>query len=210
MCQLSNPYWDTIRGLVSNTGSIPRAYNHLRWEYCNRYCWSIPDPETVAFVARYLAPRAIEIGAGTGYWSWLLAQHGIDILAYDSAPPDCVTTNEWHSPWNEQTASFLGQLRPTFHPIEHGGPEQLLHATDRSLFLCWPPYKQDMALQCLTCYTGHRLVYVGEDRGGCCANNVFFDRLKKSWLEVDSHWPVQWYNIGDKAVVYERKRKGKR
>jgi hypothetical protein len=205
--RISNPYWKEIRRFVTETGTLPRTYDDSRWKYCNQYTWAIPDPETVRFVSGHLGTCAIEIGAGSGYWAWLLAQHGIDILAYDTAPPNSVSTNEWHSPWDADTGTFLHQLRETFYPVELGGPEQAAQHAERTLFLCWPPYKKDMALQCLKCFTGERCVYIGEGRGGCCANNAFFAQLEKGWQVVAQHWPVSWYNIHDGIYVYERKRR---
>ena len=201
---LKNPYWEEIKDLVTETGSIPREYDDLRWRYCNRYTMAVPDPETVAFVARFLAPRAVEVGAGTGYWAWLMAQLGIDMLAYDIAPPDRSTTNSHHSPYDFEACTFLGELRETFAPVQVGGEEVLVRHAERTLFLCWPPYRSLMALQCLKIYTGQRLVYLGEGRGDSCATNAFFDRLRKDWHEIEHHWPVLWYRMNDRVTVYER------
>jgi len=202
---LENPYWAAIKNSVTKTGSIPPKYDNLRWRYCNRYTMAVPDPETVAFVARHLAPRAIEVGAGTGYWAWLMKQLLIDILAYDIAPPDRCTTNSYHSPYDFETCTFLGKLRKTFAPVQVGSPEVLKDHAERTLFLCWPPYRSPMAVQCLEHYAGWRLVYLGEGLGDSCATSTFFDRLQKDWHEIEHHWPVQWYRINDRVAVYERK-----
>jgi hypothetical protein len=201
-----NPYWEAIKGLVTDTRSIPREYDDLRWPYCNQYTMAIPDPETVAFVARHLAPYAVEVGAGTGYWAWLLGQLGIDIVAYDTAPPDRCTTNSHHSPYDVEACVFLGLLRETYAPVQVGGPEVLSQHTARTLFLCWPPYRSAMALRCLECYAGQKLVYLGEGWGDSCATDAFFDRLRRDWREVECHWPVHWYRLNDRVIVYERKR----
>lgn len=206
MRHLENPYWEAIKYLVSPTGTIPREYDDVRWKWCSQYTWAIPDPETVAFVARYLAPQAVEVGAGTGYWAWLLRQLGIDIEAYDIAPPDHCTNNRHHSPYDAASGTFLGLLRETYAPVQTGGPEVLPQHAERALFLCWPPYRKPMARRCLENYDGQRLVYLGEDRGGNCATNAFFDRLHRDWREIDARWPAHWYRMCDRVSVYERKR----
>ena len=206
---LENPYWEEIKHLVTETGSIPREYDELRWRYCNRYTMAVPDPETVALVARFLDPRAVEIGAGTGYWAWLMRQLGIDMLAYDSAPPDQCATNRIHSPYDFETCTLKGELRETFAPVQLGGPEVLATHTDRVLFVCWPPYRSSMAVQCLKSYAGSRLVYVGEGYGDSCATGSFFDRLQKDWREIETHWLVRWGDQHDRVTVYERKKRGR-
>ena len=208
MRSVTNPYWNAIRPSVESASTVYKTNNLLRWELCNQYTWSIPDPESVAFVASFLAPRAVEVGAGTGYWAWLMAQAEIDIVAYDSAPPDVVATNKWHSPWDADAGAFLGQLRQTFHPISLGGPDELMCCADRTLFLCWPPYRSPMALRCLQHYPGTRLVYIGEDEGGSCATTTFFKQLQKEWRLIASHIPVCWYRHPDRVNVYEREAYG--
>jgi len=47
--------------------------------------YAIPSPENLQVIGQY-APL-VEVGAGTGYWSAILQQQGVDITAYDSTPP---------------------------------------------------------------------------------------------------------------------------
>jgi hypothetical protein len=201
---IKNPYWNAIKRHAREK-TLYETDQLQRWKFCNHYTWSVPDPETVAFVAQFLSPRAVEVGAGTGYWSWLMAQSGIDMLAYDIAPPNLVTNNKWHSPWDAEAGTFLKQLRETFYPVAPGGPDVLAQHTDRTLFLCWPPYRSPMAVRCLTKYPGSRLVYIGEDWGGNCATDTFFQKLEKEWSIVAFHDPVRWYRSPDSITVYERK-----
>ncbi len=61
-----------------------------------------------------------------------------------------------------------------------------------------------MAFECLQAYQGKRLVYIGEQSGGCNATDEFFDRLEQEWEEVASHRIIQWSGLHDYIVVYER------
>jgi len=235
-----NPYWDEMRSLLERNQAVepadcsfdesPRslmtsARRLLRevstWDErercCRQYCWAVPDPASCAFVAQWLSLRAVEIGAGTGYWAWQIAQMGVDIVAYDEAPPDQAATNHWHSPRDAEDR-FIGELRACYFPLQVGGPEQLTDHADRALFLCWPPFdspilikRQTMASACLTAYRGRRLVYIGEGQGGCTGDDTFFEDLGNNWVEVAQHRPVQWVGVHDWIRVYERRqRKGRK
>ena len=178
-----------------------------RKEYCHKYSCAIPDPATLHFVAEWLSPRAVEMGAGTGYWAWQLSQLGIDMLCFDEAPPDQVFTNHYHSPRSgrEQfTGDFSHLPAKIYHPIAQGTPEVLSNYPDRTLFLCWPPDASDMAVESLQAYSGRRLVYIGECEGGCNGDDAFFERLEQDWHEVASYEIVQWNGLHDYVTVYER------
>lgn len=221
-----NPYWDIVRTIPGN--SIEWEYEQ-RWEpdgfiydynpetqeithpyperksLCGEYSWSIPDPDTLEFVARYLSPLAAEIGAGTGYWAWQLSQLGVDIIAYDLYPPQHTGQNHYHSPRTEDERELQGITREVFFDVRGANHLIAREHPDRTLFLCWPPYSSNMANLALRAYKGKRLVYIGESEGGCTADDAFFKRLGRDWEEIDSHKPVQWWGIHDWVYVYERK-----
>lgn len=114
--RIENPYWDIVKGLPGDELSLkydnkwePRSYppipsewtDETRAEYerysnsgptrhnlVKRYSWAIPSPETIGWIVEKLQGRkVVEIGAGTGYWAWLLLQSGVDVNAYDLKPP---------------------------------------------------------------------------------------------------------------------------
>jgi hypothetical protein len=210
-----NPFWDEIQLLFSaRPQGSPRGLDYLldpkmslrsfeqRERCCKKYAWAIPDPASIAFVAQHLYPYAIEIGAGTGYWAWQLSQCGIDIKAFDSAPPDKIP-NVYFAP------RFIDEEGPrelvkTWCSVLQGGPEILKEYPDRTLFLCWPPYATDFAYQCLQEYQGHRFVFVGEGEGGCTGDAEFFKLLEKEWEEIAEHPVQQWSGIHDSIYVYQR------
>ncbi len=212
-----NPYWDMILTLPGNT--IDWRYEHVwspdwsatwRWEkpihrneLCGKYTWAIPDPDSLAFVAHWLSPQGVEMGAGSGYWAWQLTQLGVDMFAYDETPPQLKTGNHWHSPRTGPYGELLNETRSIFFSVQEGKPDILSQHTDRTLFLSWPPMS-DMASDCLKTYQGKRLVYIGEDDGGCTADDAFFAQLTEDWVEVASHRPIQWWAIHDWITVYER------
>lgn len=181
------------------TGQVLR-----RDDMCIKYAWSIPDPASLELVAQALGEKAIEIGAGTGYWASLLAQMGIDMLCYDMDPPQLAGTNHWHSPRKKDDSGLTGEIREIYYDVRKGGTEKVGEYPDRTLFLCWPPYGSDMACKALQTYQGKRLIYIGEGDGGCTADEDFFQLLESEWHLVDRHIPVQWSGIHDEIEVYER------
>ena len=207
-----NPFWEDIKHLFQydiNTRSI-RDFGMLdmldaHWEnrkkYCRIYAWAVADPASIAFVAKYLGPRAIEIGAGNGYWSWQLSQSGVDILAYDENPPD-QTPNFYFVPREELPNPKT--LTKIWYPVQQGSIEKLTEYPDRTLFLCWPPYGEPMATECLNAYRGDRFVYIGEDCGGCTGDKEFFEILEQQWEEIADHDIKQWQGVHDRIAVYQR------
>lgn len=223
MTALKNPYWDMVQKFPGN--SIEQEYHH-RWvpepypwksaspemdgkpvrrdDLCGKWAWSITDPASLQFVARVLGEKAVEIGAGTGYYASLLAQMGVDMICYDLYPPLHTGQNHYHSPRTEKHDGLLGITREVFFDVRSGNYLMAAEYPDRTLFLCWPPYEDDMAFQTLQAYQGQRLVYIGEPDGGCTGDDQFFKLLAETWHLVESHTPVQWWGIHDVIEVYER------
>lgn len=78
------------------------------------------------------------------------------------------------------------------------------------LFLCWPPaWQQPMARNALVAYQrlgGDQLIYIGEPRGGMCADDHFFDALEAGWLLADQVPNyVTWSNFNDSAQLWSRR-----
>lgn len=212
---IENPYWATVRQLPDSRlnfddrwspdgfGFDLRTYQTRgpsRDDLVTRYAWAITDPMSVAFVARHAPNGIVEIGAGSGYWAWQLTQRGVDVVAYDVAPPH-THPNKY---CQQAAADPRDALRPLFYPVAEIGHTAATRHPDRALFLCWPPYSSSMARDALAFYDGDRLIYIGEGEGGCTADDDFHAALDAEWTEVDSHKPVQWGGIRDWITVYDR------
>ena len=52
----------------------------------HRYAYVLPQPHLLEVISRYSS--LVELGAGTGYWAYLLGLVGADIVAYDMAPSE--------------------------------------------------------------------------------------------------------------------------
>jgi hypothetical protein len=93
----------------------------------------------------------VELGAGTGYWAYLLRVLGADVIAYDIAPIGGKRRNRYHI-----------DVRPWAEVLE-GDVNALLKHADRSLFLCWPPRFSNV-WESLQFYDGRFVLLIG-DRG---------------------------------------------
>jgi len=174
---------------------FPRRYRmdflSLRMKLVARYSWAIPDSRALRTIARY--GPVVEIGAGTGYWAALLRARGVDVAAYDSCP--LPGPNPWH-----REGAFPWSL------VEYGDASSAALHRDRTLFLCWPPYTDSMALDALRQHGGERVIYVGEF-GGCTATDEFHNTLEREF-EVIEQVPIhQWPGIHDALFFFRRRDK---
>lgn len=203
----NNPMWDAITGSVQ-LGEYPwndglqvgglGVHEQLgrRKELTARYAWTITAPETVAFVAKHIGKAAVDPMAGSGYWAFLLRQVGVDVVASDLHPPGSVA-NMWHK---------SGVMHAPVKAMDAVDAVKIYEAgMDRVLLLAWPPYEHPIGAQVVEAFPGDRIVYLGEDRGGCCGDDAMFDVFDRDWRVVAEHRPVQWWGIHDYVTVYDRK-----
>ena len=145
---INNPFWEAIKDCVepdSLQGNpvVGEFRSDLSVEECmartpnrqrlvRKYCWTIPDPDTVAFVAEHAHGGLVDPMAGTGYWAYLLAQVGVDVVCYDLNPGAALVTNGWHGEdlYAEVCAKAAAEAA-ALHP-------------DRTQFLSWPPHARDV------------------------------------------------------------------
>lgn len=167
----------------------------IRSKLVSKYAWAIPD--SWAIYELVSNSPIVEIGAGTGYWASLVSACGGQIVAFDQHPPrDSEGKNHYHpDPYQ-------------WFDVQEGGPEMAANYPQHTLFLCWPPYDDDFATRTLQAYMdagGRSLIYVGEDYGGCTADDTFFSLLKKYWEQTKFHSIPVWYGMHDAMYVYHRK-----
>jgi hypothetical protein len=151
-----------------------------RNDMVQRYAWAVTSPEAIDAIVQY--SPIVEIGAGTGYWAWLLRRAGADIMCYDK---------------NKRSKCFVD--------VQEGGPEAVILHPEKTLFLCWPPYIDPMAYSALHNYKGATLIYVGEGYGGCTGSDAFHKLLETDWMIVKEVPIPQWPGIHDQMYVFRRK-----
>jgi hypothetical protein len=187
----------------------PYAYALIKvWR--RRYAYALPDEDLVRRIA--CDSPVVEVGAGLGYWAWLLRQAGAEVRATDRRPPAqyfdergrlCATPgrrpgrpNEWFD------------TRPAWTRVEVADAAAAAAAAPETaaLLLVWPPYDDQMASSALRAFRGDVLWYVGEGRGGACADAAFFDELESSWELDEVHALVRFPGLYDWAHRLVRRR----
>ena len=183
---------------------------------CTYFAWAVPTHKALATI-RALEQPVLEIGAGTGYWAWLLATaFGVDILAYDL--PD----------------SHGGQKHRFRHDIVGDGGVEKVSSDEhagRALMLCWPDIVGDSApddadrgtfgLDCLRAYRGTTVVYIGElgpevvraakgwgdpfPPGGSSASAAFQDELRAGYDLSERVRLPNWPPYNSHLWIWKRK-----
>ncbi len=111
--------------LKSSVATIEKRFD-WRTCICSYFAWAVPNDAALQTLLN-LGPL-VEIGAGTGYWAWLLTRLGADVIAYDLADSH-----------EGQGYRFKHQL------VRNGGSEVLKSSGQRALLLCWPDIVGDDA-----------------------------------------------------------------
>lgn len=210
---IHNPYWDAVKNQVKQSRFFWSGPIVPRWtedgrslntdvmveqiaqreDLVTKFAWTITDPAAVQFVATYSRCRLVDPMAGTGYWTYLLRQLGVDVVCSDASPGE----NKWH----KGAALWV--------PVAQNWAEVVIDDhPDRVLFLAWPPYSEPSAFRTLREFKGDRVIYIGEGEGGCTGDDDFHALLDAEWHETAMHIPVQWEGLHDRIYVYERGRVG--
>lgn len=196
---MHNPYYDEFRQIM-NHGERDE-YGRLKFterarrEYMTHvYSWAIPDEEGCKTIAKY--GPVVEVGSGSGYWAYCLAQFGCDVATHDIAPVD-EGQNVYHR---------VKRGAQSWYPVTQVQADDFsyLDVPERSLMLCWPCYDEPVAVNALRAYTGDTLIYIGEGRGGCTGDDEFHEVLAREWTEVETVFIPSWPYISDMLKIYRR------
>ena len=232
--QKSNILMDLYRDLCAFrplTSEHDRDAIEERFEWrtclCTYFAWAVPNEEALE-VLRNLDQPILEIGAGTGYWAWLLSSYdgdgngdegGVDIVAYDA-----IDSHGGHK------HRFRHEL------VRDGGVEQASskeHA-GRALMLCWPDIVGDSAsddadrgtfgydtLKAYSQNQGDTVIYIGElgpsvvraakgwgdpfPPGGSSASAAFQDELRANFELTQRVELPNWPPYNSHLTVWKRK-----
>ena len=151
------------------------------------YGFAVPCKEAVeALVA--LSPL-IEVGTGNGYYSRLLGASGADIVATDVGKQ-----------------GGYSKMWKTEGVLQAEAVEAVKAYPDRNVFMSWPSYDESWAGQVAKAMAkGRVLAYIGEGRGGCTADDGFFDILDSDFEEIGGVAIPKWEGIHDYLKLYKKK-----
>lgn len=180
----------TPGGLFLEARDPQRAFER-RWEVCRAYSFAAPCAEALDAIA--LHGPLVEVGAGTGYWSCLLAARGVDVLASDLHPAG--TTTDYR------------QDIGCHHPVEAADAGAFVRRhPDRNVLSVWPSYDADWLTEAVRTFVpGRVLCVIGESAGGCTADDGFFELLESDFEEIGLVRLPTWEGIHDSLTIHRRR-----
>ncbi|XP_006815735.2 uncharacterized protein LOC100378907 [Saccoglossus kowalevskii] len=116
------------------------------------FSFSVPFPVALDFIVGLEDP-IVSMGAGCGYWEYLLKKRGVDIVCYD------------------QNSQYAPDMR--YIEIKDGGPEVLSEYSERTLMISWPDSEESstFSTDCLKHYKGSSIIHIGELFGETMSSN---------------------------------------
>lgn len=191
-------------------GQIPKSYVALPLEMClpwgsavgyinwrDKYVKDIGFPliaeDWVKPLAKWIGDRpCLEIMAGTGFLSYALFLYGVDIKATDNYS------------WNKHFTNFKEvENIDCLEAVK-------IYGKDVKFIICSWPYMDEMAYNSLVMMREInpkcRMIYIGEDWGGCTASDKFFEIAEE--CEVDGFNQAvskyrRWSGLHDRVKLYK-------
>jgi SAM-dependent methyltransferase len=171
---------------------------HLRDTYISNVGFSILTEELVDCMAFQLDGFAVlDVGCGSGYITQALLKRGIFVKGVDNR----VT----------QYLSHKEGFKPCCEAVEAKNALDINLSNYKAVIMSWPDYDEGFAADIArSMYKGQLLYYCGEWRGGCTANDEFFEILAKDFLNCSSmstqlnRHHLRFNGIHDEWYVCER------
>jgi len=138
----------------------------------------------------------LEIGAGSGYWSYELKKVGIDVIATDSGT----------GKYRFDKGDLNGGKWKFWTEIDRiTALDAIAKYPNRSLLTVWPDYDDPWAACALESYSGDTVIYVGEGTGGCTGDERFHSLLDTCFPRQTIVNIPQHFGIHDVVHICTRK-----
>jgi len=135
----------------------------------------------------------LEVGCGTGYWSYELNRAGIDVIATDPYPPG-------------ENYEGKYQFARSWTSIEKiMAKDAIKKYPERNLLTVWHDYAADWTGEMLLKFQGQYIVYVGEGSGGCTGSDAMHEILDSQFDIVQELDIPQFLGLNDRLFIYKRK-----
>lgn len=175
--------------------SVPiKAHILQRERFRGGFGYAVPTRGAIGRIKSFAEGGLIlEVAAGRGLWSRLLAEAGAEVIATDAYAP------------SQSTFKPLAGSDFTFCPVRECNSYNAVQSIDANLLLMiWPPCSS-LAHQTLLMFNGNKVAYVGDARGHLTASRAFIEALASDWRPVESVKIPQWLGSTDALHLYERK-----
>lgn len=154
--------------------------------FVHKYSWAVLNDESYYLLSKKLDELGVKsilsTCSGTGYHENILNQIGFDVIATDI---------------NSCNNSFM-------EIINLDSREAVKTYSTDCLFLSWPPRVSDAGYNALDEFKGDIVVSIDEDRGGCIADDKYFDLLESRFELVSTVNNPSWGSIYDSIKIYKR------
>ena len=181
-----NEYLEEFRELEDKSTFKGQQWFGERKELIEKYSWAIPDERVIPYLAEF--DEIVEIGAGSGYWAHCVNDAGGRVMPYDINPPD--TPDLGGDAWVDVERVNVFNMRDDVfkHPI----------------LIVWPAVNEGVATEVADRGPPH-ILYVGETRGGCTAEDEFFDLLDERYGLIAKIQIPSYAGVNDDFYHYVRK-----
>lgn len=177
-------YLDEFRDLEEKDTFRSQQWFGERQRLVEDYSWAIPTSEVIEYCANF-SERLLEVGAGNGYWAHLIEEAGGSVYAIDVDPPE-----------DKYTHVREANVRNYIHKL-----------SDYPVLMVWPPHNEGMTRTVIR-RRPDNILYVGEQRGGCTADEMFFDVIDSEYaivkyIELPSYEGVHdnFYHLAKKSTL---------
>jgi len=150
-----------------------------RGDLVEEYSWAVPNEEVLTYLAEF--DKLVEIGAGDGYWASEINSAGGKVMPYDIKPSD-----EWTHVERKDVFCMDNEI------------------FEKPILMVWPALNKSVATEVARRKPNH-ILYVGEQRGGCTAEDEFFDLLDEKYGLVAKIDLPSYVGIHDNFFHYVRK-----
>lgn len=175
--------------------SVDRHLNEARAreEHIRTMGFAVLTPAVVQLVSKY--SPLLEVGAGSGYWSYELSRAGADIIATDPGEERYARIDEECGRWTK-----------LWFPIEKlRAHKAIAKYPDRNLLMSWPSIGKQWSAHAANVFRGEYLIHIGEGHGGCTGCDQLYKAFNKLYEEVEEVTLPQFFGIHDRLTVYRRK-----
>lgn len=156
-----------------------------------QYAWAVPSTAAIRLITRF--SPIVEVGAGLGYWAYLLGLAGADVVAYDAQGPV--------SPFKVN-----GDEEPPYAEVLKGEATDAVAAhPERTLFFCWPSADGQWADEALRLTRARHVIFVGWHNDDVTGSMDFHNRLAREWELIEELAIPQWTEMKDRLFVYRRR-----
>jgi len=194
---IRNPYLDEISGIISdlkknNCADISQELLNFRTGLVSKYAYSIPTYRILKIISEF--SPILEIGAGSGYWAYLLSGMGAEVTAFDVRPPDD------SSPHMVNSGNYW--FEDTWHDVSQGDETLASFYPEHTLMLCWPPMFSEMASDSLDNYLnagGKKVIYLGNPESS--GDPGFYQKLE-TLNTVTIERKESWYAVSEWLKIY--------